>query len=58
MPRFPVPAYKSSISESITEADKILKIEPLILSDVGLVEFPLGVINLCPFEVPAITRNI
>lgn len=36
----------------------MLKMDPFILSDVGLVEVPFGVINLCPFAVPEITRKI
>jgi|GEM_PF-5497653 len=31
---------------------------PFTLSEVGLVEFPLGVLSLCPFAMPDMTLKI
>lgn len=58
IPKLPVPAYKSKTSASSKCSTIILNRDSFTLSNVGLVEFPFKVFNLCPLAIPEIMRKI
>lgn len=57
IPRFPLPAKRSSTVIPFRRPIRILNIDSLTLSEVGLTLRPGGIRNRLPFAIPPITRT-